>query len=489
MFEVIIIGSGFAGQCAAAHLQRLGIENYRILERRDFMGGTWCQNAYPGAAVDVQSPLYSFSFAPYVWTQMFAEQKELEGYTNYVIERFKLREKTELNADVSELRWLANEQCWQVSTRKGQDFKARFVINASGPLSQAVIPEFNGQQSFQGEQFHTNAWRHDVDLKDKKVAIIGSGASAAQVIPAIIDRVKSLHVFQRTPHWVIPRPDYKFNRFERWLLGFKPLYHLLRKAIYWALELRIVGFKYSDWMRKVIAENKAKKFLQTAIKDPELRQKLTPDFTIGCKRVIISSTLYPALSQPHCHVHGKEDGIAGITPTGIKTTTGQHIDADVIVYATGYATTDGLIPYPVIGENEQTLEATWAEYPRAYLGTMVPNFPNLFLMTGPNTGIGHTSAIFIIEAQMEYIDRCLKAVREKQAQTIAVTTEAEAEYTDHIHQEMLKTVWHKGGCNSWYKSKSGKVIAIYPGFSFIYRWLAKRFKPAHHLFNGVRHER
>lgn len=446
------------------------------------MGGTWCQNSYPGAAVDVQSPLYSLSSEPYDWSQMFVEQNELEEYTNHVINKHQLRSKTELNSNVSKTQWNEDTHLWEVHTDGGGIYQAQFVINASGPLSTPVIPNFPGKDKFKGKSFHTNNWDNNYDYKGKRVAIIGSGASAAQVIPAIASDVDSLHVFQRTPHWVVSRPDRVFSAMERRLLKNRHLYKALRSAIYWGLETRMVGFKYSDLMLKAVAQKRALKQISTQISDPELRAKITPDYTVGCKRVILSDTLYPALGQDNVTLHSREQGIKEITETGIVTQDGEEIELDLIVYSTGYDATDGLISYPVIGKDQRLLSDFWEQYPRAYLGSCVPGFPNLFIVTGPNTGIGHTSAIFIIEAQMNYIINSFNELKKRKLRSIEVKAGAEHRYTTHIHQEMEKTVWQSGGCNSWYKSKSGHVIAMFPGFSFTYQRWTKNFRSADHDF-------
>jgi cation diffusion facilitator CzcD-associated flavoprotein CzcO len=482
-YRVVIIGSGFGGQCAAMRLQEQGINDIRILERRDFMGGTWCQNSYPGAAVDVQSPLYSISSEPYAWSQMFAEQDELQRYTNRVIDKHGLREKTSLNANVKQVQWDDAAKRWVVETDAAGTFEAQILINASGPLSTPVIPNFPGRDTFKGKSFHTNSWDHSYDYSGKRVAIVGSGASAAQVIPAIAGEVGELHVFQRSPHWVLPRPDRKFSSWQRKLLGIKPLYNALRWAIYWGLEARVIGFKYSKTMLHLVGGRVALKHLEKQVADPLLRKKLTPDFTIGCKRIILSSTLYPALSQKNVTVHDKQDGIAAVNEDGILTSQGQQIDVDLIIWSTGYDATDGVISYPVIGKDSVSLASVWEAFPRAYLGTAIPSFPNFFVVTGPNTGIGHTSAIFIIESQMKYITDSIAELDNSGKQSIEVRPEAESEYTQMVHSEMEKTVWKWGGCTSWYQSKSGHVIAMFPGFSFTYRRLASRFKSKHHLMN------
>ena len=481
-YRVLIIGSGFGGQCAAVNLLKAGIDDFRVLERRDFFGGTWCQNTYPGAAVDVPSPLYSLSFASYRWSQMFAEQAELQRYTEQVIEQFGLRKRVELQANVERIEWNEAEKHWAVHTASKGIFYAQFVINASGPLSQPVIPRIRGKDRFRGKTFHTNHWDHSYDYRGKRVAIVGSGASAVQVIPVIAPQVDQLHVFQRTPHWVLPRADRRFGSIQRWLLGVKPAYNLLRWLIYWQFETRVIAFKYSKPAIRLV-QRQAMRWLKHQVPDPNLRAKLVPDFAIGCKRVLLSNTYYPALSRANVTLHTREQGVASLDESGINTADGAHIDVDLIIWSTGYDATDGVISYPVSGKNAVQLRDVWAEYPRAYLGTSLPDFPNLFIVTGPNTGIGHTSALFIIESQMNYIIDCIRTVQTKGLRSIEVRPEAERTYTAMIHREMERTVWKSGGCHSWYQSKSGHVIAMFPGFSFSYHRLTRALKPADHILS------
>jgi len=480
-YQVLIIGSGFGGQCAAVNLLKEGIEDFLMLERRDFFGGTWCQNTYPGAAVDVPSPLYSLSFAAYDWSRMFAEQDELHRYTRHVIERFKLQDKVRLGTNVERVEWDDEARQWIVHTA-GLIYRAQFLINASGPLSQPIIPAFEGLERFKGKTFHTNHWDHSYDYRHKRVAIVGSGASAAQIIPAIAPEVEHLHVFQRTPHWVLPRPDRTFSRLERWLLGLAPLRTLLRWSIYWKYETRVIAFKYSRPAVHLV-QRQALRFLKRQVADPQLRRRLTPDYLIGCKRVILSSTLYPALCRANVSVHSQEQGVAALDETGILTRDGQHIELDLIVWSTGYDATDGVISYPVSGKHGTQLRDVWAHYPRAYLGTSLPDFPNLFIVTGPNTGIGHTSALFIIESQMNYIVDCIRTLKRNNLRSIEVQPAAEQRYTAMIHREMQRTVWKSGGCHSWYQSKSGHVIAMFPGFSFTYHYLTRRLRLADHILS------
>jgi len=482
-FKVIIIGSGFGGQLAAINLKRQGVDNFLILERRSFMGGTWSQNVYPGAAVDVPSPLYAISSEPYDWSQLYADQNELNEYTNFIINKHQLQKKTRTNTNVTKIEWQDSTACWKVSVDNSECLTAQFIINASGPLSTPIIPNFKGKALFKGKSFHSNNWDQKYDYNSKRVAVIGSGASAAQIIPAIVGKVKILKVFQRSPHWIIPRKDYVFTKWQRILLRKKWIYNLLRITIYWVLEYRVVGFKYSQKMLNFIGRRASEKQIKEQVGDPELRRKITPDFEFGCKRVIISSTLYPSFCRDNVTLFDKTNGIREITANGIITQDGEEHLFDLIVYSTGYDATDGVISYPVIGRKGKPLSDVWSDYPRAYLGTCVPKFSNLFIVTGPNTGIGHTSALFLIESQMNYIMKCLNQLDKRKKKVIEVNKDAEEKYTTKIHQEMERTVWKNGGCNSWYKSKSGKIVAMFPGFSFTYRRWANNFKPNDHTFS------
>lgn len=482
-YQVIIIGSGFGGLLAALNLKTQKFDDFMILERRSFIGGTWKQNVYPGAAVDVPSPLYALSSEPYDWSQLYADGKELGQYTDYVIGKHKLREKIQTNCNVTKIEWLDSDCRWKINVDKAEPYYSQFIINASGPLSTPVIPVIKGQESFKARSFHSSNWDGNYRLKGKRVAIIGSGASAAQIIPAIAGDVKHLYVFQRSAHWVMPRNDYVFKPWQRALLKKKWIYNVFRSIIYWVLEYRLIGFKYSQKLLDIVGRRNAEKLIRKQIKDPKMREQVTPDFDFGCKRVLLSETLYPAYCRDNVSLIDQQNGIKEIIGNEIVTAAGAKYEVDLIVYSTGFDATDGVISYPVIGKNGKTLSSVWQDYPRAYLGTCVPEFPNLFIVTGPNTGIGHTSALFLIESQMSYIMDCLKGLQKRDKKVVEVTSKAEQAYTGKIHAEMAGTVWQKGGCNSWYKSKSGKVIAMFPGFSFTYRRWAKRFRVDDHRFS------
>lgn len=476
---VLIIGSGLGGQCAAIHLKKIGIQDFIILERRPFIGGTWCQNRYPGAAVDVASALYSIASEPYDWPQLFADQAELERYTHHVIDKHGLREKTRLKTKVIKVRWEGRTRCWIIRTETGDGYKCQFLINATGLLSNPKFPAFKGQNTFKGEIFHTNAWNHNFDYRNKRVAVIGSGASAAQVIPELAKEVKHLHVFQRTPHWVMPRGDKRFSPLQRRLLRNKVIYRALRTYLYWKSECRFVMSKCT-WALKHLAQTKAFKHLSAQVKDDDLRVQLTPNFVIGCKRVILSETFYPALCQENVSLHDQHDSIKEITECGVTTTQGKDLEVDAIIYATGYSSIEGSISYPIVGKAGKVLQDFWAECPRAYLGTAVPQFPNFFIVMGPNTGTGHTSVLFFIESQMQYIMNAIKRVIQSGKRSIEVRAKAEEKYTHQIRKKMKKMVWEKGGCQSWYQNKNGHVVVLFPGFSFTYRLWTRFFRKRHH---------
>jgi cation diffusion facilitator CzcD-associated flavoprotein CzcO len=478
MHSVVIVGTGFGAISAAIALLKRDISDFIMLERRGFAGGTWVQNSYPGAAVDVQSPLYSVAGEPYAWSHLFAKQNELADYTQNLIAKYLLVEHIRLNAEVTAAKW--SYSYWEVTLANNETLTCKAIINATGPLSTPVVPEFEGFKKFKGDSFHTNDWQHDVDITNKKVAVIGSGASAVQVIPTIIDKVTTLHVIQRTPHWVIPRMDWAFPSWLSEVLAFRPLYTVIRWFIYWALEVRVLAFKYSLTLLKVVVEWPARKHLKNQVEDDDLRKKLTPDFTIGCKRIIVSNMYYPALQKANCELHDAQDSLLGFTESGLSFAISGEVDVDVVVFATGYNASDSMVSYNVTGRHGALLNERWSDYPRAYLGTTIPNFPNFFVITGPNTGIGHTSAIFVIESQVKYVMRCIDILQSSKIQAIEPTEIAETKYTEMVHREMEKTVWKTGGCSSWYQNKQGKVIAMFPGFSFTFRRLCKRFIFGHH---------
>ncbi|MCP4441658.1 MAG: NAD(P)/FAD-dependent oxidoreductase [Aureispira sp.] len=481
IYEVIIIGSGFGGIAAAVNLQKNGIEDYLMLERDEELGGTWWRNSYPGAAVDIQSHLYSLSFETYDWTRFFAKQPEILAYTKHVLSKYGIVDRALTNAEVSKLVYDETTYEWEVSLKDGRTFRSKDIINASGGLSQPSIPKFEGQDSFEGITMHTGLWDHQVNYAGKRVAVIGSAASAIQVIPAIASEVQELYVFQRTPHWIIPRPDRKLTEKERKAMRNPRLNKMYRSSIYWKHEARVLAFTVFPKLMKVAFQPIADKHIKKQIKDKELRAKVTPDYIIGCKRILLSSNYYPSLTRENVHLLTKESGIKAFNKNGIETIDGQQIDVDVIVYATGFHAAENNIPYPVIGRDGMTINESWKDYAHAYLGTTVPYFPNFYMLLGPNTGIGHTSAIYMIEAQMEYIVQALVEKRKNDWKAIEIKEQIEKDYTNRMHRLHKKTVWQSGGCKSWYQNAEGRNIVLYPTFTYKFRKECAKLKWHHHI--------
>jgi len=481
--DIVIIGSGFGGIGAAVHLKKIGIENFVILERDPQLGGTWWRNSYPGAQVDVQSHLYSFSFELYNWTRLFARQPEILQYTNHVIDKYKIREKGILNATVVKIEYMELSGSWNVTTNDGNIYKAPIVINASGLLSQAAIPDFKGRETFKGKSFHTNLWDHSFDYTNKKVAVIGSGASGVQVIPGIAEKVKQLYAFQRTAHWMIPRPDRILTKFERVALEKFPLINkLFRFLTYCMLESRVFAFQINPrlmYFYKLLALHQLKKYVH----DANLRDKLTPQFGFGCKRVLLSNEYYPALTRSNVTLI--TEGIKEINETGILSSEGQQYDVDLIVYATGFQASENNIPYPVIGRDGISLKEIWKDGSHAYAGTTVPYFPNFFILAGPNTGSGHTSAIYFIESQLKYINETIIAIKKNYWKSVEIKESVENAYNLKIQKLLSKSVWQTGGCKSWYQTASGKNTALYPTFTFLFRKATSNFEPALHLITKI----
>ena len=370
---------------------------------------------------------------------------------------------------------------WEVTLKDGRIFRAKDIINASGGLSQPSIPKFEGQDKFKGVQMHTARWNHQVNYAGKRVAIIGSAASAIQVIPAIAGEVKELYVFQRTPHWIIPRPDRALTTKERKRMKNERWAKWYRSSIYWKHEARIVAFSKIPKLLKIGFEPIAKQHIKKHIKDKELRAKVTPDYIIGCKRILLSNDYYPALTRENVHLLTKKSGIKQLTETGIETIDGQQIDVDIIVYATGFHAAENNIPYVIKGRNNTTIQKYWKDYAHAYLGTTIPYFPNFYMLLGPNTGIGHTSAIYMIEAQLEYIIPLLLAKRKNAWKAIEIKEKIEKDYNSRIHRLLKKTVWQSGGCESWYQDSEGRNVILYPTFTYQFRKECANLKWHHHI--------
>lgn len=476
--RIAIIGAGFSGLGAAASLQDAGFDDLLILEAGDSVGGTWRDNTYPGAACDIPAHLYSYSFAPKAdWSTAYPRQGEIKEYLEHVTERYGLRRYLRLHSHVIDARFDANESQWHLRTRDGEDHVADAVIGALGPLRDPSYPSVEGRREFRGEQMHTARWDHDVDLAGKRVGVIGTGSSGVQVVPPLAEQASHLTVFQRSAPWVIPLLDRSYSDAEIWLFENVPgVRWLYRKLLYWQKELRFAGFK-KDSPAMRLMEAYARWNMRRHIEDPQLQRKLTPDYRMGCKRITLSNNYYPTLARDDVDV--VTDPIARITRDGIQTTSGDHIPLDVIIYATGFKVTDPLGDATVTGLDGADLEQVWDSRPAAHLGTTVPGFPNLFLLLGPNTGLGHNSMVFIMESQYNYIADALQLLKEPRVAHLEVRQDTLADFQQHVARRNAKTVW-ASGCNSWYLSDDGYNFTLWPGYTFEYWWRTHRFDPGNY---------
>lgn len=475
--KVVVIGSGFAGLGMAIKLKEQGEEDYVVLERGDEVGGTWRDNSYPGAACDVPSRLYSFSFAPNAeWTRSFSPQPEILAYLKRCADQFGVRPKIRLGTTATKATWSDDDQRWTIETTAGP-LQADVVIAAAGSLSDPRFPDIPGVEDFEGKRFHSAAWDHAHDLSGERVAVIGTGASSIQIVPKIQPQVASLKVFQRTPAWIIPRTDRDFTRLEKEAYKRLPaLQRLAREAIYWSRELYVIGFTRALQVMKV-PEAISRRHLKTQVPDPELRRKLTPNYKIGCKRILISNDFYPALSAPNADVVTEK--IERITAKGVVTADGVEHEVDTIVFATGFQVTPPPVADAIVGRDGRSLQDVWKEGGmQALRGTTVAGFPNLFFLVGPNTGLGHTSMVYIIEAQIRYVLEALRAMKERRVATVEARPEAQKRWNDEVQRQLQGSVWQTGGCASWYLDQHGNNVTLWPDFTFRFKAETSTFDPA-----------
>ncbi|WP_456279086.1 flavin-containing monooxygenase [Bacillus sp. AK128] len=472
--NVIIIGTGFGGIGTAVRLKQEGLDDFIILERGNDVGGVWRDNQYPGCAVDVESHLYSFSFALNPnWTRVFSPQQEIHAYLKDCVRKFGLEDQMKFQHEVKRMDWNHTKGEWMVHTSKGE-FSARFVVGAFGALSDPMIPKLKGIESFKGETFHSATWPKGFNSKGKRVAVIGTGASAIQFIPEIQPDAESLHVFQRTPAWVLPRLDGPISSTKRGIYKKLPiLQKAVRLKIYLQRELMVLGFKDPKKMNQT--KKIALQHLHDSIEDPVLRQKLTPDYTIGCKRILLSNKYYPALSQPNVHVN--TNGISEITEDGIIDSNGNRTEVDTIIYGTGFKVTDLPFAHHIYGKRGHSLATEWKGSPKAYMGTTIAGFPNLFLLQGPNTGLGHSSVVLMMEAQIEHIIKTMEYLKQTKLDIIEPKQMAQQSFVEETNKSMEGTVWTAGGCASWYLDQTGRNSTLWPGHTFSFRKLVAKVNP------------
>ncbi len=476
-FRIAIVGAGFAGLGLAIRLRQRGTADFVVLERGNRVGGTWRDNTYPGAACDVPSNLYSFSFAPNpLWSRSFSGQPEIEAYLESCATRFDLMRHVRLGEEVQQATWNEGGCCWDITTGSGR-LRATVLVHARGPLSEPNLPDLPGLDTFSGTVFHSARWRHDHDLAGERVAVVGTGASAVQFVPRIQPIAGRVHVFQRTPPWVMPRRDRALSPLEHGVYRRVPAFQLAaRAAVYWGREAYVLGFVGEPrrrWRRARAAAQLARRHMERQVPDADLRARLTPAYELGCKRVLISSDYYPALCQPNVEL--VTDRITRVTRRGIETADGVERPVDSIVFGTGFDVTGTASAGQTVGCGGQTLAEAWRDRVAAYKGMTVPGFPNLFLLVGPNTGLGHSSIVFMIESQVRYVLGALDAMSAARAERMEVRPRALAAWCEEIERRNRNTVWTQGGCDSWYLDDAGRNVALWPGSSWSYRRATRRF--------------
>lgn len=479
--HIAIIGAGFGGLAAAIRLQKAGFDDFVLMDRAADIGGVWRDNTYPGAAVDVQCQLYSFSSALNPrWNNLFAKQSEIWDYLHDVVRRFELLPRLLLNCGVEQLDWDPARQVWRMMTTSGQR-TATHVVVATGALSEPNSPRIPGMDDFAGAVFHSARWDHRIDFADQRIAVIGTGASAAQFIPAVQPITAHVTVFQRTPSWVLPRHDREIGTLKQRMLGALPgLQRVQRLRIYLKRERLLLGFRHPAFQKP--AEFLARKHLESQVADPELRAKLLPDYRLGCKRVLISDDYLLALAKPNVTV--VTDGILKVGADGITDGAGTHHQVDAIVLGTGFKT--GRLPLTdcIRGADGMSMADKWADNPTAYLGTTVAGFPNCYLISGPNTGLGHSSMIYMYESQANYIASTISYARAHAVTALEPTPKAQQDFAASVDRLSVGTVWTSGGCRSWYLNAGGRNTNLWPGSTFRYRRLTRRFNPDHYVLHG-----
>jgi cation diffusion facilitator CzcD-associated flavoprotein CzcO len=477
--RIAIVGAGFAGIGMAIRLKQEGIEDFVVLERADDVGGTWRDNSYPGCQCDVPSHLYSLSFAPNPgWSRTYSRQPEIWDYLRDCVERFDLAPHIRTGYDLTSARWDDDARRWELEAANGERLSAEVLIPGIGPLSEPSTPDIRGLESFEGKVFHSARWDHDHDLAGERVAAIGTGASAIQFVPRIQPKVSKLHVFQRTAPWVLPHSDRPITRFERTLYRRLPLLQrLVRAGIYWSREVVVVGLTNRRLMAP--AQVLARLHLRRQVRDRELRRKLTPSYTIGCKRILPSNRWYPALTQPNVEV--VTGTIREVRANSIVTHDGTEREVDTIILGTGFHVTDIPGAEQVRGREGQTLAEAWRGSPQAFLGTSIAGFPNLFMLLGPNTGLGHTSVVVMIESQIAHVLAALRTLDRERAGVAEVRPDAQAAFNRRVQERMKGSVWTAGGCASWYIDRNGLNTTLWPGFTWEFRLRARRFSESDYL--------
>ncbi|MDQ1738781.1 MAG: hypothetical protein QOE53_433 [Pseudonocardiales bacterium] len=471
---VLIVGAGFGGLATAVQLAGSGEQDFLCIDRGAEVGGTWRDNTYPGAACDVPSQLYSFSFALNPdWSRSFSPQPEIQDYLRRVARDSGVLDRFRFGVELEGASWDPDAELWRVETSAGP-VTAQLLVSAAGALSAPKLPDLAGLASFQGPVFHSAEWDHGQDLTGKRVAVIGTGASAIQIVPAIAGRVARLAVYQRTAPWVLPRHDRAYRRLEKLAIRRVPGYQrVLRSLVYLAREATVPMFIAAPWIGSLVSRS-ATANIDRAISDPVLRAKAQPHFALGCKRVLVSSDWYPALARDNVEL--VTEPISHLTADAIVTADGTAHQIDVLIVATGFQATEQPIAERIKGRTGQTLAQAWSERGvQGYKGATVHGFPNLFLVVGPNTGLGHSSMVYMIESQVAYLVDAWRQLRRYGLASVEPTAAAEAAWNADLQRRMRRTVWSTGGCRSWYLDAHGRNVALWPRTTYMFRRLTGSF--------------
>ena len=451
LYDVIVVGAGISGIGAGIRLREAGFNNFLILEKAADLGGTWRDNTYPGCACDVPSALYSYSFAQKPdWSRAFAGQAEILRYVREVAERHGVPGYIRFRQPVERAQWDETTHEWALDT-PDQRYRARVVIACSGYLHEPIMPNIPGLAGFTGTVFHSSRWQHDHDLSGQRVAVVGTGASAIQFVPQIQPKARQLTLFQRTPQWILPKPDSSMPTLAHQLLRMPLTLPALRTLLYGGFETFGIGFRNPKLLEQL--QKLGQLHLRLTIKDPQLRAKLTPDYTLGCKRVLLSNNYYPALAQPNVTLHAT--GLAAVEGNTLIGQDGSRADVDTLILGTGFHVTEPPIARHIFDHAGQSLAERWTERMEAYRGTTINGLPNAFMVLGPNLGIGHNSAFIVIESQLDYIMGALKAMRARRLTRVEVKAKVQARYNEKIQRDLQGTVWNTGGCSSYYLDKNG----------------------------------
>jgi len=465
--RVVVVGAGFGGIGLGIKLKGSGLNDFVILEKSDSVGGVWRENRYPGAACDVPAHLYSFSFEPRAaWPDRYASQADILDYLTHCTRKHDLEPHIRFGAEVTDAGWDETSGRWIVRARNGQVFETQSLVMATGQLSRPCCPQLPGIKGFAGPVFHSAEWRQDYDLRGRRVAVVGTGASAIQFVPAIAPLVSKLYVFQRSAAYVLPKPDKTYSRWQR--LVFKHVRGVLRLSrmlIYLRHELN--AFPIITWRAALRVKRRAFfRHLRRGVRNPELRERLTPNYRMGCKRILLSNDFYPAMDRPNVEL--VTEGIRDIRPDAILTTDATERKVDCIIFGTGFAATDFLVPMKIIGLRGQNLHQSWSNGAEAHLGMTIAGFPNFFMLYGPNTNLAHNSIVYMIEGQIRYVTACLARLGRDEIRTLEIKKGIQDQFNARIQRRLQKAVWSKG-CTSWYLTPAGKNAANWPGYSFVFR--------------------